>query len=546
MNVLAGILLVGILILVHELGHFLVARLFGVGVRVFSIGFGAPIVRVRRGQTDYQVGFLPLGGYVLMEGSDPFDPEGGGADPASPTSLTNKPVWQRLLVVAAGPAANLILPVLVFAGLYVAGQPQPLAVASSVESTSPAWAAGIRPGDRIVAVDGQPVRFWLDVVERLESHPTDRVTFEVERSGQRFRAELSLPDGGAVTVADLGLDAYEPDSTIGIDDPASPAGRAGRRTGDRIVEVAGRPVRSFREVVGALDAAEPPVEVVAERPGEGRVTVRIAPDPAWQPPGASLGDPVETGWGLAPMVLFIAQVAEGSAAAEGGLQPGDRILAIEGRPVASWGDVVRLVGERREGEGAEAKPLPVRLTLVREGRVLDLAITPRIERDVDALGRWRYRPILGILRGGDFVEGPMERRYYPPLEALALGLEETAAIARHTLSTVADLVTGAASPAHTLGGPVQIFRDASQAAERGLFDWARMMGMLSISLGIVNFLPVPVLDGGQFLFYLVEAIRGRPVSVVWRERAQQIGVLFLVALMLMVFVFDLNRALSGP
>ena len=213
--------------------------------------------------------------------------------------------------------------------------------------------------------------------------------------------------------------------------------------------------------------------------------------------------------------------------------------------MTDWGDVLEGVRGAMEGEGDDAGARALDVELVRAGEVKALRLTPQVIRDTDAQGRYYYRPVLGVTRMGELVAGPTTRRYYTFPDALSRGTRETAFLAGFIVEQLGKLLTGEAAVRKSLGGPVEIVRQATIAAEEGLFTMARMMGMLSISLGIINLLPVPVLDGGQLLFYTIEGIRGRPVPQALRERAQQLGVLFLVVLMLSVLVFDVHRLFEG-
>ena len=543
--------LISILVFVHELGHFLFAKLFGVRVLVFSIGFGRRLFGVTRGGTDYRVCLLPVGGFVQMEGADPFMDGGELGDWDSPGNFLRKPVWQRLLIVSAGPLFNLLLPVLVFTALYMGGEPQPISQIGVVAASGPAREAGLLPGDRIVEVEGQPVAFWSELYDGLGEAAADGVVdLVIERDGGRRAVGLPVPEGveagedGSLSPLYFGMDDSLPEAVIGVADPRSPAGVAGLRTFDRILSVGGREVGSYPEVLRALEDAGPRAElrygrVVDGEPVEGLVT--IAADPAWTPPELPFEDLLANPWGLAPAYIFVGELLEDSPAQAANILRGDRIAGIDGQPVVAWREVIERIGETWDGED---RARPVSLTLVRGGRVLDVQLTPEVIRDTDIFGRYRRRARVGIGSGGGVVDPPMAERYYRFGEALPQAAGETLGLSRFVVEQVGKLLTGEAAPSKTLGGPLQIFRDAKAAAEEGLYRWARMMGILSISLGIINFLPVPVLDGGQFLFYLIEGIRGRPVSLAVRERAQQIGVLFLVALMLTVFAFDINRALQ--
>ena len=244
--------------------------------------------------------------------------------------------------------------------------------------------------------------------------------------------------------------------------------------------------------------------------------------------------------------MAVQEVTEGSAAEELGILPGDRLVVIDGQGLGTWYEVLERVSAAREGEGDQAEIKSLSVSVVREGRLLQKRITPRLGRVTDAMGVYENRVLLGIARGGGLVFGPRVPRFYGAAEAVDRSVTETVGLAGFMLEHVGKLITNEADPSKSLGGVVQIFRDAGEAAEQGIFEWARRMGLLSVSLAIINFLPVPVLDGGQFLFYLLEAIRGRPLPLAWRERAQQIGVLFLMALLLTVLAFDITRCIEAP
>ncbi|MCK6507011.1 RIP metalloprotease RseP [Myxococcota bacterium] len=561
MEILAAVAMVAFLVFVHEFGHFIVAKACGIHVPVFSLGFGRRLFGVKLGGTDYRVSMLPFGGYVKMAGANfgymDEDDEDAPDDPSK--GFMRRPVWQRLAVVAAGPAFNLALPVVVFTVLLMAGEPQPAAVVGSVDHDSPAERAGLRPGDRISAIDGQPLTSWSEVVLLLEGEGDQQHALTVERGGASLALRLDLPDGQV-----LGVTHSRPDAMVGVDDPASPAGRAGIRTGERIVAVDGAPVADWVAVQQALATVAGSAVRLSVEGDDGAREVRLERDAAWQPSGTPTGEP-EQAWGLLPATLFVGTVGETvekdpdglfsglkpapppppTPASLAGIRQGDRFLSVDGQPILRWSDVLEAVSGSMEGEGEEARARAIEVIVMRQGQQLALTLTPEVMRDTDALGRYYYRPILGVTRMGGFVDGPSTRVYYGFVPAVARAAEETTRLAGFIVEQLGKLVTGEAAVQKSLGGPVEIVRQASHAAEQGLFVYARLAGMLSISLGIVNLLPVPVLDGGQLLFFSVEAVRGRPLSHRLRERAQQVGVLFLVLLMLSVLVFDITRLFEG-
>ncbi len=553
--IVAALGMIGILVFIHEFGHFVFARLFGVGVHVFSLGFGRRLFGFHHKGTDYRVSLLPIGGYVMMEGADPFMDGGEGLDdPTSKTAFLNKPVWQRLIIVAAGPAANLVLPVVVFSALYMAGEPQPAAVIGGVDLASPAHTAGLQAGDRIVSVGGEEVTWWTDLHEVLDPYAGGRtLELVVERDERRIGAALGVPAGlaeGDVSPTSLGLSYATPDARVVVDDPTSPAALAGLETFDRISRVGDVEVDSWLGMVQALDTADGPVQVEFLRKGDRwwnpTRTATLTPGSGWSGVDLGFADPFANAWGVYPATMGVQEVTEGSAAQELDILPGDRLVVIDGQGLGTWYEVLERVAAAREGEGDQAEIKSLSVSVVREGRKLDKHITPRVGRVTDAMGVYENRVLLGIARGGNLVYGPRVPRFFGFTDAVDRSVTETVGLAGFMLEHVGKLITNEADISKSLGGPVQIFRDAGEAAEQGIFEWARRMGLLSVSLAIINFLPVPVLDGGQFLFYLLEAIRGRPLPLAWRERAQQIGVLFLLALMLSVLAFDITRCIEAP
>jgi len=552
-NIGAAALLISMLIFIHELGHFLFAKAFGVGVKSFSIGFGRRVFGFVRNGTDYKVCILPFGGYVLMEGADPFlDEDEMAEEKGSESSLLVKPIWQRLIIVAAGPIFNLLLPVVLFTGLYMSGEPRPAPVVGEIQNQSMAQEAGFAVDDVITDFNGEPLTFWMELYPLLDgADAKEPVRFGVLRGDKQSQIVLEPPDKKSFSWSAwaIGMDDRRPSTRIGVDDPASPAAKAGLEFGDRVQAVNGVAVPDFTAMMAALSGSEGPVGLDVLRDGE-TLKLQLSPDPSYAGPdlgtaladeAASFVDPLANAWGLYPSMVFIEKILEDSASEEAGLQDGARILGIDGEGIATWNGITGRISDKQVGEGSEASARPVEVLTVHEGIATTQQLTPRVTKDTDALGRYRYRAMIGIAGAGEWVTGPMERKYFGAGESLSMAYRDTKMLVGLTLAQIGKLLSGKAAPSKSLGGPVQIFRDAGAAAKEGAHTWWRLMAVLSISLAIVNFLPVPVLDGGQFLFFLVEGIRGRPVSLRFRERAQQVGVLLLVALMMMVLVFDIGR-----
>ncbi len=544
----SGLVMIGVLVVIHEFGHFLFAKLFGVGVPVFSVGMGPRLFGFTYDGTDYRVSALPVGGYVQLAGADPFGEEDRQQHVDPRIDFMKKPIWQRIVIMLAGPAFNLILPVLVFTAVLMGGEPQPAPVVGLVLEGSPAAALGIQPGDRIVSAGGEPVEVFSDVFQRLRLHPAEPLDLELERDGRRF--VVTIPGGTATLDADgyvdaesVGILSSSRSTRIGVDDPASPLGAVGVRTGDVVRKVDGEEVRTWPEMMARLEAGDAHrLEVLRPardaEPQTFQVEVHAS---SWEPRPE---DPWGNRWGAVPIMLYVGRVSPDSAAEDAGLQPLDRLWAIDGKPVRSWTELRNLVGASMEGRTEEEGPRSLDLVVLRDNRPLHLTLTPRLTREV-VRGAVRYRPIMGVERHPDaYVEGPIAKKYYSLTEAVPMALEQSREVLELTAGVFYRLLTQDLKPQEAVGGPVAIFQAAGESARSGLHSFARTLGTISFSLGLVNLLPIPLLDGGQILFFSIEALRGRPLSVRLRERVQIVGMLGLVALMLLVTVMDVNRWLS--
>ena len=560
MNMLAALVLIGILVFIHEFGHFIVAKFCGVHCTVFSIGYGKRLIGIEIGGTDYRISMLPFGGYVMMAGGDPF---GDGTEDDALLSnpedaFMRKPVWQRLLIVSAGPVFNLVLPIVAITRLLMAGEPQPAAVVGGVEWNSSAHKAGLQAGDTIEAINDQPFRAWGKMSKHLKTLDAGEHVFHIKRAGQSQAITVRLAEQSP-----LGVSFLRYSSQIGVDDPASPAGKAGLQTGDTIVSANGAKIADFVDLQAALQDATNSLSIEYTRQGETQQTT-LTPESAWTPKAHQDIADVDPRWGILPATIFVAKVSQSmsesstglfsgcsqvpptpSPALANGIEPGDRFVQLDDRIVHDWGDVLKHISATMDGEGESASARPVKVKLMRNGQLVTFDMTPQVVQDTDAMGRYRFRPILGVTRSGDFVDGPEISVYYDFVSAFSRSVNETVFISGFIIEQIGKLITGEAAVEKSLGGPIEIARQAGAAANEGLFRWVRLMAMLSISLGIINLVPIPVLDGGQFLFYLIEWVRGRPLSVRVRELALQLGGVFLVLLMLVVMFFDINRWIQG-
>jgi len=445
-SVLAFVVAISVLVVVHEFGHYWVARRLGVKVLRFSVGFGRVLWSRRFGadRTEWAVAAIPLGGYVKM-----LD-ENEGAVPAGERhrAFNRQPIWRRALIVLAGPAFNFLFAILAYSAVNMAGTDGLKPVVGTVAEHSLASDAGFRPGDLLLAIDDQPLQSW-----------DERRLYLYEKALDHARVRFTVRDRDGVTQ-------------------------------ERVLDL------------GTLSAAEV---------GAGLVEKQIGMMPA-----------------LPPLLAVIGSLDPAGPAGKAGLEVGDRILAVGDQPVAVWPELVAAVSSH-PGQ-------PLAFTVQRGDTRLQLRITPQ---DVESGGRHIGRIGAGV-RIPELPPDLRVRVHYPPLAAVGEGVETTWRMSMLTLKMLARMVTLEVST-KTISGPLTIAQYAGASAQIGLGSFVLFLAVVSVSLGVLNLLPVPVLDGGHLLFYVIEGVTGRPLSERVLHWGQQIGVALLVALMSLAFYNDILR-----
>jgi regulator of sigma E protease len=452
LTLLSLLIVLGVLIFIHEAGHFVAAKWAGIYVHRFSLGLGSPIpwLTFRRGETEYSISWLPLGGYVKMAsreediGSSAL--EGGQAEAPVPPDrvFESKPVWKRMVVILAGVTMNALFAWLIFSTLAFKNgrQIDPVTtVGRVIPELVPAGGEELRDipvGARIATVNGDPVESWDEIQDGIANSSASEV-------------RLGLADGTTVTLA-IHPDALE----------------------ERLK--ASQAVQPFR----------------------------------------------------APVV---GQVIPGRPAGRAGLEAGDTIVAVDGRPVDQWYDLVEML------QGSAGRTL--QLDLARGGRRLTVEVTPEAESIKGADGQSREVGRIGVAVGSDYR--------YERLgvgAAIVEGARATVGSSTQIVRTVRGLFSGRISR-REVGGPILIGQLAGESARAGLDPFLAFMALISINLAILNLLPVPVLDGGQFLFLLAEAVIRRPLPMKLRERLTMVGLVLIVLLMGLAFSNDIRRLLGG-
>jgi len=422
MTLIYFLIVIGILVFVHEFGHFIMAKRAGVRVEKFSLGMGPKIFGYKKGDTEYVISALPLGGYVKMAGENPDEEPTGAAD-----EFQSKTVWQRMKIAATGPLTNivlafLIMPIVFMVGTYSEGP----AKVGYVEPASPAEHAGFLAGDLIEKIDGRSISDWTEALSLIAVNPDTDVTVLVDRQGKQETLTL-------------------------------------------------RPVTATELKIGMSG-------LIPDMPAE------------------------------------IGKLKPGFPAEKAGISVNDKVLAVDGKTIYHWNQFSTIV---RDSKGKK-----LALLIERGGKRIEKTVTP-----IEDSGRF----VIGV--------EPLLRlvfKKYGFLKSIQLGFDKTIESIYLTFITLKKLVTFGLS-IKTLGGPVMIAQMSGQAASAGLSSFLSLLAMISISLGILNLLPIPVLDGGLILFLVIEAIRKKPVSRKVMEVSQSIGAAVLITLIAVVSYNDIMR-----
>jgi regulator of sigma E protease len=448
-SVAAFIVAIGVLVTVHEFGHFWVARKMGVKVLRFSVGFGKPLWKRSSGpdQTEYVVAAIPLGGYVKMLDEREGEVEAHERDRA----FNRKSVWRRIAIVAAGPAFNFLFAILAYYLIFIVGVSGVKPVIGEISVPSPAHTAGVQQGDVILAVNEVETATW------------ERATFAMlEESVSAERIVLRVQS------RDLQIQ-------------------------DRVIDIASLELLQEEQIDLMRDL------------GLSR----------WRP----------------DIPPIIAEVLAGGAAEEAGVQAQDRILSLKDQTIENATQWVRLIRENPQ--------TAMKLRVVRDGREMELMITPRSRSEKgETFGYIGVRNRIEI--PDDVRREMMVTERFGPLAAMVQALDKTWRMTALTMRVLVKLVSGEAS-VKNLSGPITIAHYAGISARIGLEPFLGFLAIISISLGVLNLLPVPMLDGGHLLYYLIEVFKGSPVSETTEIIGQKIGILLLFCLMSIAIYNDLLR-----
>ena len=536
-SVLGFLAMLGPLVVVHEFGHYLFARLFGVKAETFSIGFGPKIFGKQMGETEWRFSMIPLGGYVKLLGEEP------GVELKSEDkvrSLGAKPRWQRLLIFFGGPLFNFLFAIVVYMTILAMGEPQVASRIARVVPDSVADRAGFKNGDRILEVNGQATRKFEEVDEWIEASVGKEMTFKIERASGTLALQVTPvskpgigPYGEPAQVGTIeGLFAAPRALTIGVSNPESAAGKAGLKTNEQLVSLSGMELKSwehFEEAFRKLPLGQPAKLVVLGLDKKTKREVELfLPETADQFDYAG-------GWGLYSSELFVEKAVDKSPASESGLKTGDRIVAVGGKNLRSF---FQLRDEVQAGGEREKK---VTLTWEREGQIMNATMVPTETAIQNVAHEKVIQYTVGIVPMLVWLEPELLiEPIYNPFKLIGISIQRTAEVSWKNVVSIAKMFTGEVS-IKALGGPLLIGKLAGESLGRGMISFLTMMAVLSIGLGVLNLFPIPVLDGGQIFLLGLESIRGKPLTIAQMERIQMVGLALILLLMTVVMKNDIAR-----
>jgi len=551
-GIILAILALGFLIFIHELGHFLAAKRSGIRVEKFSIGFGPSLIGFTRGETEYCISLVPFGGYVKMAGENPEErPEGEHYIVAedNPTGeFPTAPVRHRIFVAVAGPAMNILLGTVLFSLVYIIGlnansvrivemltdepigkSEQPTQIGLVAED-GPAKAGGIEPGDTIISINGRQIRSWQDFNMRiLTNKPEKELEIVVSRDGQQktlYVTPASYNRKGIGRVGQIKVSALQ-EIMVGAVEEGSSAANVGIRSGDLIEKINGKDIYHVPEFGS-------PIWQIPDWLGKAHQEfyrqIKESPEIVLEVKRGeeSLAFNLPIGWTNSVIV------EEESEAEQAGIQTGDQIVGVNGESIENFELHPRLY------ELAQTQPnQAIEINLRRNGEQVSAMLTPQIiddENQLDLRGlHWKMS-----LSGLEFTVPPTIIPTYNLIEAMGKGVTTNWLIFKNITRMLQRLVTREVSPKF-LSGPIGIVDITRKVIQIGFTSFLFFVGFISVNLAIINLLPIPIADGGLILFFVLEKLRGKPLSLRKQILIQQVSIVLIIGLFLYITWFDILR-----
>ena len=542
----AIIVLLGVLVFVHESGHYLVGRLCGIAVETFSIGFGPKIFGFRSRGTEFRLALIPLGGYVKFAQSHPSEEVPAGL---AGVGFLSASLWKRSLTILAGPVANFLLAIGVYAGLGFNGIPHPPALIGDIVENSPAQKAGLQYGDQILEISSEPIRYFSDMKKIISGSAGKQLDVVVKRDGQNVRLTLTPESvegrnimGNLVETGRAGVGLARLSSVVSIPYENTPSYIAGLRTGDRVTAISSGDqrfeIRYFTDLLTKMNAlrasgkSASEIQFEVQRStglGAPTETETFAVDVSKASASMDHGNALGSALGIYSGQLTVLKGKEGQ---EKSFNPGDMLVSYNGTPIRNRYHLAELE-EKNSAPKAS-------IGLVRDHKLQEISVNLKEFESQRPEGKvMKYFLALEFLGKLESPDSIIEQ-YRNPFAALWFGTKETVKQTGMLVYSLTQLVTGQL-PLKALGGPIMIAQVASESAKRGIEVFLGMMAMISINLGVLNLVPIPVLDGGQLVLIGLEKIKRKPLPVNTIENYQKIGFVMIMALVVLATYNDLSR-----
>ena len=557
--VVAMIVMLGTLVLFHELGHYLVGRWCGVAVEKFAIGFGQSIAAFRRGQTDFIIGWIPLGGYVKFFGGTRNEDT---PDDVKGLLYWQAPVWKRALIVAACPAANFVLAFFIFWLMVMRGIEQPPPIVGEVIESGRAQQAGILPGDRFLQVEGVDVKNWSDIERAFQKNPEKKLEVIISRDGQSIQKSVT-PEavvgrsifGSRARIGRVGVALGFPSAVVSITSAESVLAKDGLKTGDRIeawLDEAGlehkiqglhetfklfahwgrekrKPVTVLVRPVSIVDVSEGRPQ---EKPASDsrRVVLNVTKWPVFS---AQTDRAYAAELGALDSHLTIGLVRDGLS---GILLPGDRLVSWSNVPVRNIFHLQELMESWKSPE--------VSLTVMRDYKMLSLMVPLKAVEVQAPEGLVTVYVLNASMLGQSSLPESDILKEGNPIKAAVVAVDEAYKQTEIMVLGLWQIMSGAV-PIKSLGGPIMIAKVAGDSAKAGWMAFLASMAVISINLGLVNLFPIPVLDGGQLVLLGVESVKRSPLEESTIENFQKLGFIMVMSLVILALYNDLSRFWSS-